>query len=90
MKIPGFTAERSLFVSSSHQVTPAQLTEAELSDNRMMNKIILAVPMVYCKTECGWEVCGSPLPGYPAPMCYICSQKCWIHDSGQYLRSLSM
>jgi hypothetical protein len=87
MNILGFTAERSLYGSISHQVTRTQLTEAELSDNRRMNKIILAVPIGYCKTVCRWEVCGSPLPGYPAPMCYVCGQECWIHDSGTYLKS---
>ncbi len=86
MRLPGFTAERSLFRSSSHQVTPAQSTEVELSDNRMTNKIIPAVPMPYCITRCEWEVCGSPLPGYPAPLCWICSPHCWIHDSGPYLK----
>jgi hypothetical protein len=90
MNIPGFTAERSLPVSRRHHVTSARSSEAELSDNRIMNKIVPAVPMPYCKTVCGWEVCGSALPGYPVPMCYICRQECWIHDSGRYLRSFSM
>jgi hypothetical protein len=89
MNMPGFTAERSLSVSSSHQVTPARLIEAELSNNRIMNKIIPAVPMPYCKTVCAWRVCGSPLPGYPPPMCYSCEQECWIRDSGPYSRSWS-
>ena len=84
MNIPGFTAERSLVGSIGNH---AQSTRARLSQNRKMNEIVPAVPMPYCKTVCAWEVCGSPLPGYPPPMCYICRQQCWIHDSGPYSRS---
>jgi hypothetical protein len=87
MNIPGFTAERSLVGSSGSHIAPAQSMEGRASANRMTNEIIPAVPMPYCKTVCGWEVCGSPLPGYPPPMCYICRQECWIHDSGPYSKS---
>ena len=85
MNIPGFGAERSLTGSSYRHPIRSRVTEVEL-----MNKIMPAVPMPYCKIVCKWRVCGSPLPGYPPPMCYSCEQECWIHDSGSYLRSLSM
>jgi hypothetical protein len=87
MHVPGFTAERSLFEASARPLARVQSTEAQAADRRV-NWIVPAVPMPYCKTVCGWEVCGSPLPGYPPPMCYICRQECWIHDSGPYSKSL--
>jgi hypothetical protein len=79
MAIPGFTAEHAL---PSAQRGYFNRFVARGVDR--LNRIVPAVPMPYCKTVCAWEVCGSPLPGYPAPMCYICRQNCWIHDSGPY------
>jgi len=79
MNIPGFTAEKSLLGLTLQHITSSPLTESGKA-----GQVIPAVPMPYCKTVCGWEVCGSPLPGYPPPMCYICHQECWIHDSGPY------
>lgn len=38
---------------------------------------------IHCKTECGWEVCGSALPGTPVPMCWDCKEKCWM-GGGSY------
>jgi len=81
--MPGFTAERALIALNSRHTARSGFTEVEL-----MNEIIPAIPMPYCKTVCAWRVCGSPLPGYPAPMCYSCEQECWIHDSGPYLSSV--
>jgi len=79
MNTPGFSAEKSLLGLTRQHGTLSPLTEFGKT-----SQVIPAVPMPYCKTECGWEVCGSPLPGYPPPMCYICHQSCWIHDSGPY------
>lgn len=84
MNLPGFTAERSLLALTKRHAglrRPMQLGRRE--------QVIPAVPMPYCVTECGWEVCGSPLPGYPPPMCYLCHQRCWIHDSGPYSAGLA-
>jgi hypothetical protein len=83
LNIPGFTAESTLNAFSSHHRAPSRVTHVDLVD-----KIVPAVPMPYCKTVCAWRVCGSALPGYPVPMCYSCEQECWIHDSGPYSRSL--
>jgi len=83
MNMPGFNAEASLYNTSAHYQTPG--TPNDLVGGR--NQIIPAVPMGYCKYVCGLRVCGSPLPGYPAPMCYSCEQECWMHDSGSYLRA---
>jgi hypothetical protein len=83
--LPGFSAEKSLTARSNRHRTRPQSREIE-----MMNEIIPAVPMPYCKTVCKWRVCGSALPGYPPPMCYSCEQECWIHDTGPYSRSFSM
>ncbi len=85
MNIPGFNAEEAL-AAPSHTYT----TRSRFADGKLTNIIIPSVPMPYCKYVCKWRVCGSPLPGYPAPMCYTCEQECWIHDSGSYSRSLSM
>jgi hypothetical protein len=79
MNIPGFTAERSIFVLTHQHFTAFTLTESG-----RVNRIVPAVPVMYCKTECAWEVCGSALPGYPVPRCYICRDKCWFHESGPY------
>jgi hypothetical protein len=78
-KMPGFTAERVLRAPGSYQRGRGRVAETDL-----VNKVVPAVPMVYCKHVCAWRVCGSPLPGYPPPMCYSCEQECWIHDSGRY------
>ena len=85
MNMPGFSAERSFIARSNLYPAGSRLTQVQLA-----NEIIPAVPMPYCKTVCKWRVCGSPLPGYPPPMCYSCEQECWIHDSGPYSRSFSM
>jgi hypothetical protein len=85
MNIPGFFAERSLTGLSNQKAAPAR--PAKAWENRITHEVTPAVPMPYCKTVCQWEVCGSPLPGYPPPMCYLCHQECWIHDSGPYSRA---
>lgn len=79
MNVPGFTADNSLL-----ELTRQRVTSSPLIEFGQASQVIPAVPMPYCKTVCGWEVCGSPLPGYPPPMCYTCHQECWIHDSGPY------
>jgi hypothetical protein len=83
MRLPGFSADRSLLSRNSCHAMPSNARAAEAS-----NEIVPAVPMGYCKTVCGYRVCGSSLPGYPPPMCYECWQECWIHDSGSYFISV--
>lgn len=81
MNMPGFSATRSLRASAPYRRAPLAAAPAA-------ERIVPAVPMPYCKWVCKWEVCGSALPGYPVPMCYICSQECWIRDSGPYTRAM--
>lgn len=81
---PGFTAEPAYLFTHKSSRELSVSGQSNISEN----KIIPAVPMPYCKTECKWRICGSPLPGYPPPMCYSCEQSCRIHDSGPYLRSI--
>lgn len=80
MLIPNFTADYSISLNHIFNYTKSSNQEYELN-----KKIVLSVPMPYCKIVCKWRVCGSALPGYPVPMCYSCEQECWIHDSGRYL-----
>lgn len=79
IRMPGFTADASVYKSQGYHRIERR------SGGMTDNAVIPAVPMPYCKIVCKYRVCGSPLPGYPAPMCYSCEQECWIHDSGPYL-----
>jgi hypothetical protein len=75
---PGFTAEAAFAASNRcHRV------RSRTGDD-LVEKIIPAISMPYCEKVCGWRVCGSPLPGYPAPKCYSCEEVCWMHESGPY------
>lgn len=73
MSMPGFTAEASLEGPQGPYLGRHDGTTS---------RIVPAIGMPYCKTVCGWQVCGSALPGYPTPMCWTCRQQCWWHDSG--------
>jgi hypothetical protein len=35
-----------------------------------------------CGMFCGFEDCGSALPGYPVPQCYICRYRCFFPPGG--------
>lgn len=85
INLPGYKADLCLNLISSGLNTITHFAENELSNNRIVNPIIPALPMPYCKKTCRWEVCGTALPGYPTPVCRVCTESCTIHDSGPYL-----
>lgn len=87
MSIPEFTAERALFALGSYRIHHVKQATTERSQDTSANNIVPAVPMVYCKYVRVMVPCGSPLPGYPTPMCPSWEQQCWIHDSGSYVNA---
>jgi hypothetical protein len=76
MNMPGFTADASVCERTpSYQVESVGLSPtAAVSPQLGFGGFGPTLPT--CHWEKQWVVCGSPLPGYPAPMCldwvYVC------------------
>ena len=76
MNMPGFTAASSLAVQKqNYQAGPAEAaSSASVTPQLGFGGFGPTLPT--CHWEKQWVVCGSPLPGYPAPMClewvYVC------------------
>lgn len=79
IKTPGFNAEKSLTARDSRQPIRSRPTEVEVTD-----RVVPAIPGLYCHYEKQMVVCGSALPGYPVPMCPEWVQVCTLHDPGPY------
>jgi hypothetical protein len=70
MNMPGFSAIASLNTaptSSRAAVEPAP-SRGAVRPQAMGSRFGPTLPS--CHWEKQWVVCGSPLPGYPPPMCY--------------------
>ena len=79
-KIPQFTAEQSLTFRGRY------LADGLLMVEPIGGMVHPAMPMPFCRWEKECNVCGSPLPGYPPPICCVWVYKCDIHDTGPYSR----
>ena len=78
MTMPGFTAETSLVKASGHYRRVGTL-HALAGGQAVVPQLGFGgfgPTLPSCHYEQQWVVCGSPLPGYPAPMClewvYVC------------------
>lgn len=79
MTMPGFTAEASL--GKAHEsFRVAQNSPVSAGGGQVFLQLGFGgfgPTLPTCRWEKQWVVCGSPLPGYPPPMCldwvYICT-----------------
>ena len=75
MNIPEFTAETSLQKAMGRYRTD-RTSNASVGSGNVMPQRGFVPTLPSCHYEKHWVVCGSPLPGYPPPMCpewiYVC------------------
>jgi hypothetical protein len=77
MNMPGFTGESSLVEAHGHYRSVGAWRS--LAGEAVVSQLGFGgfgPTLPSCHYEQRWVVCGSPLPGYPAPMCldwvYVC------------------
>jgi hypothetical protein len=86
--MPEFNAELAIYEKSNYIFNLGYSSTNSNSKTNFKAVIPAQVVMPYCHKECGLEVCGSPLPGYPPPICWICKEKCDLHDPGPYVTTM--
>ena len=82
MKMPGFTAISSLTPAARTYAVSAVAAKSAMVQPQAFGRVGgfggFGSTLPSCRYERRWVVCGTPLPGYPAPLCpewvYVC---CW-------------
>jgi hypothetical protein len=76
MKMPGFSATASLSGAPASYRAAIDATPTARSVRPQVPGSRFGPTLPSCHWEKQWVVCGSPLPGYPPPMCldwvYVC------------------
>jgi hypothetical protein len=79
MNMPGFTAEAS-FQKASGRYRMDRASNASVGGGEVLPQLGIGFgfgpTLPTCHYEKRLEVCGSPLPGYPAPMCWVWAYVC--------------
>jgi hypothetical protein len=73
MNMPGFVA----LETASKRYRPGRASDVSAVRGKVVPQRGFGPTLPSCHYEKQWVVCGSPLPGYPAPMClewvYVCT-----------------
>jgi hypothetical protein len=93
MRMPGFTAEASAYDSHRHYHSAKKRSHLR-ERNGVAAQLNIGGGGVavgggnnedsdtVCYQVCGWETCGSALPGHPVPKCYKCHPECLVTLGG--------